>query len=118
MGTVNLTQNSWPSCAPDMEADLTWLPAAQNDVKTILAYLEQESPKAGPEYVSALTTVAESLRQFPMKGRAYTSRFRVLVFRNHLILYRYKARKRQVDIVRVIDGRRDVKRLLRGSPST
>jgi len=55
----------------------------------------------------------DRLRNFPPSGRAFDDSYRVLVVRNHLVLYRYEQRRTKVIIAAVIDGRRDVAALLR-----
>ena len=96
-----------------MAVDIRWLDQAKNDIQSILAYISFDSPKAAKEYVDAIGSSCEKLSEFPESGRIYNERYRVLVIRNHVVLYRYDAGAREVTIARVIDGRRDIATLLR-----
>jgi plasmid stabilization system protein ParE len=95
-----------------MAVDIRWLEEANDDVHSILAYISSDNPKAASIYVDAIAQSCERLSQFPESGRVFNERYRVLVVRNHLVLYRYDAGAREVTIARVIDGRRDIAALL------
>ena len=76
-------------------------------------YLRVKSPTAAISYVEGLTLNCGQLREFPESGRSYNSRSRTLVFRNHVIFYRYQRREQKVIITRVIDGRRNYGRIFK-----
>jgi plasmid stabilization system protein ParE len=54
------------------------------------------------------------LGKFPEKAPRYDDRYRCMVFRNHLVFYRYDRGSDQIFIIAVLDARRDVKAILRG----
>ena len=94
-----------------MPTDLVWSTQAEDDLNELFEYLRDKSPTAAITYVEGLTLSCAQLRAFPESGRAYNSRSRMLVFRNHVILYRYRKRDQKVIITKVVDGRRDYGRL-------
>ena len=96
-----------------MAVDIRWLDQAKDDILSILAYISFDNPKAAAAYVSAIEKSCEKLSQFPESGRVFNETYRVLVIRNHVVLYRYDAGARKVTVARVIDGRRDIAALLR-----
>jgi addiction module RelE/StbE family toxin len=91
-----------------MVHEVVWLESAQNDIQDILTYIHADSPRAATQYVKGLRATAEGLREFPQIGRSFNSRYRVTVYRNHLLFYRVVDSESLVEIVRVIDARRDV----------
>jgi plasmid stabilization system protein ParE len=97
-----------------MPVELKWLDQANDDLQSILDYISSENPRAAASYVDAIVQSCERLSFFPEAGRAYNSRYRVLVIRNHLALYRYDPVAREVTIAAVIDSRRDVETIVGG----
>jgi plasmid stabilization system protein ParE len=97
-----------------MAVDIRWLEEANDDIQSILAYISSDNPKAASAYIEAIAQSCEKLSQFPESGRAFNERYRILVIRNHLVLYRYDAGAGEVTIARVIDGRRDIATILGG----
>lgn len=78
----------------------------------IFDYIGADNPKAARSYVEEIIAVCDRLRRFPLSGRAYDKRYRVLVVRNHLVLYRHEQPPGRVIVTAVIDGRRDVAALM------
>jgi plasmid stabilization system protein ParE len=97
-----------------MVADIRWLEKANDDIPSILTYISSDNAKAAKNYVDAIGKSCEKLSQFPESGRVYNERYRVLVIRNHPVLYRYDSGGNEVTIARVLDGRRDIEALLGG----
>jgi plasmid stabilization system protein ParE len=95
-----------------MAADIHWLDQAQDDLEEILRFISTESPKAAAKYVAAIREAAARLAEFPQSGRAYDAKRRVLVVRNHFIFYRFDATDNEIVIVGLIDGRRDLEKIL------
>lgn len=96
-----------------MVAELIWRARAENHFQSIFDYISSENADAAASYVEAIVEACERLRSFPMSGRTYNKRYRVLVVRNHLVFYRHAMQSANVIIVAVIDGRRDISVLLR-----
>jgi len=95
-----------------MAAEVHWLDQAKRDLREILDHIALDSPYAAERYVAELQTACDRLKLFPLSGRRYDDNFRVLVFRNHLIFHSHDAESGVVSIVTVLDGRRDLARLL------
>jgi plasmid stabilization system protein ParE len=96
-----------------MPADLVWSVQAEQDLRELFDFLHDQSPSAAQAYVEGVLQCCERLRDFPESSRAYNSRYRVLVFQNHVIFYRYLKSSQKVIIAKVIDGRRDYGRILK-----
>lgn len=97
-----------------MAADLIWLAEAESDLQSIFDYILADNAKAAEAYTGSIVAACDRLRGFPLSGRAFDKHYRILVIRNHLILYRYHQQNAEVVIAAIIDGRRDVAVLLRG----
>jgi plasmid stabilization system protein ParE len=91
-----------------MAVRLRWQDEAKDDLRSILEFISLENPRAATTYVQAIERACEKLILFPLSGRAYSQRYRALVVRNHLVLYRYDSAVGEITVVAVIDGRRDV----------
>ncbi len=63
-------------------------------------------------YIADLEDASNGLADYPLRGRQYDDRYRAIVVRNHLIFYRYEPDQDKVVIVTILDGRRDLPRLL------
>jgi plasmid stabilization system protein ParE len=97
-----------------MAARVIFLDQAKDDIRSLLEYIEARSPRAANSYVAGLHEVCRKLADFPSSGRPFADRYRVAVFRNHLIFYRWESEVDLVLIVMVEDGRRDdIERLVR-----
>ena len=84
---------------------LRWLPDALGDLKRLHTFIEPHSPQAATRAVNALINAANTLQEFPEKGRPWNldMDFRELPIRfgarGYVIRYRYY--DDQVIIVRV-----------------
>ena len=96
-----------------MAAELVWREQALDDLLAIMEYIASDNRRAAWKYVDALEAACQRLRDFPLIGRRYSSRYRAIVFRNHLIFYRFDTDANVVFITRVVDGRRDVAQVLK-----
>ena len=96
-----------------MEIDLIWLEQAEDDLQSIFDYISIDNAGAAETYTGSLVSACDRLRHFPLSGRAFSKRYRVLIVRNHLVLYRYERVDHEIIIAGIIDGRRDVAAWLR-----
>lgn len=94
-------------------AKIVWRDRAVRHLEAIGEYLRARSPRAAERYVSELGISVASLAEFPEKGRQFDKRRRVLIFRNHLVLYVVDSRTDSVFIADIIDGRRDIPSVIR-----
>ena len=77
-----------------------------------MEYIANENPNAATKYVAELAESCERLADYPLSGRRYNAEFQTIVFRNHLIFFRFDEQADEVIIVAVLDGRRDIERLI------
>lgn len=94
-----------------MAVEIVWLDQAKDDLRELLDFIADENPMAAANYVTGIMEACNKLADFPELGPHYNSKFRRLVFRNHLVFYRHDKADHLVSIVSVVDGRRDLKRL-------
>jgi toxin ParE1/3/4 len=88
--------------------------AAADDLDEIWFYIASDSPLNADRFLDELvTSVTELLSVAPLAGRAreeFGTGLRSLPFHDYLIFYR--VRDDDVDIVRIIHGRRDLHHIL------
>jgi plasmid stabilization system protein ParE len=94
-----------------MAVEIVWLDQAKDDLREILDFIANENPTAAANYVAGIAEACKKLADFPEFGLRYNSKFRRLVFRNHLVFYHHDETAHTVFIASVIDGRRDLKGL-------
>jgi toxin ParE1/3/4 len=89
---------------------LVWSPASEIDLLQIWSYLEQEaSENKGGEQVDQIRLASKRILEWPNSGRARDELvlgMRSIVVRPYVIFYRAAAN--EVQIVRVLHGRRDI----------
>ncbi len=103
-----------------MPVDLVWTPQACEDLIEIYTYIGLENPSAAERVFDAIQAKAELIIEYPRIGvrRAdIRPSTRMLVEGPYLILYEThpdvdEGRIDEAEIVRVIDGRRNLKNLL------
>ncbi|CAM3383271.1 type II toxin-antitoxin system RelE/ParE family toxin [Agrobacterium radiobacter] len=102
-----------------MTIKLVWTPRARSDVKKIYVDIGKSQPLAAERYFARFRAKAESLIDHPHLGERHTEIFpsaRMLIEAPYVILYETVPDTngdeiRSVEIVRVIDGRRDLRTL-------
>ncbi len=95
-----------------MTVEVVWLDQAKDDIQELIDFLYPENPAAAVGYVEELERACNRLADFPLQGWQYNDRYRATVVRNHIIFYRYEIAENKVVTVTVIDGRRDLSRIL------
>ena len=84
---------------------------AEDELRQIWRYVAAENPAAADQLLLRIDEKLQFLRDFPAIG---TQRddirpgFRMLVEGNYLLLYEYQAADGAVELVAVVDGRRDL----------
>ena len=102
-----------------MPSSLNWTRQARLDVLDIYELIGLEQPAAAERYFDRIDRLANLLREQPRLGVArpdIAPGFRMLIERPYLLLYRIHPDLPpgpfdEVEIVRVVDGRRDLKGL-------
>ena len=85
--------------------------AALADLDGIYDYIARDNPRAAANVLRELDSSIQLLADQPKLGRKYPyRRLRLLIHANYLIFYR--ARPDTIEIVRIIDGRRNVPDIL------
>lgn len=99
-----------------MAAELIWHPRAREDLLQIYVFIALDNPLAAERLYDAIEAKADALAKHPRRGprRPYIRpAMRALVEGSYLILYETHPDADdgpidEVEIVRVVDGRRDV----------
>ena len=102
-----------------MPGRLIWSRQASLDLLDIYEWIGIEQPAAAERYFDRIEALANRLRDQPRLGASrpdIAPGFRMLVERPYLILYRLDPDQQDgpvdhVEIIRVVDGRRDLKGL-------
>jgi plasmid stabilization system protein ParE len=93
-------------------AEVVWRARAARQLDQIFDYIHEQNPSAAVRYASELRRACERLGEFPERAPQYNERYRALVFRNHLIFYRFARDQDKVLVVAIMDARRDVPAIL------
>lgn len=99
-----------------MGANLVWTPTARADAKQIYLDIGKEQPRSAERYFQRFRAKAEMLTDYPRLGPRHPEIFataRMLVEAPYVILYETipdddDADVHTVEIVRVVDSRRDL----------
>ena len=87
-----------------MGAQVLIAPSASNDLRDIVSFAALHNPDAAERLGFALITRAESLAQFPQRGRVVpeydNSRLREVLHLSYRVIYRLNEAKQTVEVVR------------------
>lgn len=92
-------------------------PLAEADLDGILTDLEQKNPTAADRYAARFADKARFLSQFPESGRPrpeIARDVRSTLVKPYVLFYRY--RQDTVHILRILHGRRDLRRIMEEEP--
>ena len=84
---------------------------AEADLRSIWRYIAYDNPAAADRILLRMDERMRILRHFPEIGALRNDirrGMRMLVEGNYLLLYEYDSRKDEVDLIAVIDGRREL----------
>jgi toxin ParE1/3/4 len=84
---------------------------AEADLRDIWRYIAADNPGAADRVLLRIDQRAQVLRRFPRIGAARNDirkGMRMLVEGNYLLLYEYDARRDEVELVAIVDGRREL----------
>ena len=101
-----------------MNYHILWTETARKDMQDILLYIHQDNPVAARQTLKRIQTRAETLTQFPQRGRqvpelkdlALHHEYRELIEYPWRLIYRID--QQQVYILAILDGRRELNDLL------
>jgi|CXWL01.1.fsa_nt_gi toxin ParE1/3/4 len=94
--------------------------AAKVDLINIWLYIAPENHDAADRQINRIEEAVGRLSNFPRLGPArhdVGSEVRGLVVNRYLVIYRIRESAKQVELLRVIDGRRDLAAVFRGGES-
>jgi toxin ParE1/3/4 len=106
-----------------MSRALRILPAADADVDAAAAYIAQDNLDAALRFYDAVDQTYRQLRDYPKRWPRYEidhprlaglRKHVVTGFRNYLVFYRFD--DRDVEVIRVLHGARDIPAMLRADP--
>ena len=92
-------------------AELFFSRRAEADVREIWRYIATDNPAAADRILLRIEEKLQILRNFPEIGPARNDirrGMRMLVEGNYLLLYEYDPRKNEVELIAVVDGRREL----------
>lgn len=106
-----------------MPASLRWMPQAHEDLIEVYCVIGLDNPAAAERTITAIQERIETLAKYPRMGRRRPDirpSMRILVKAPYLILYNTEPDSDHgavnvVNIVRIVDGRRNLKALLHGN---
>jgi toxin ParE1/3/4 len=84
---------------------------AEADLGEIWRYIAANNPAAADRVLLRIDAKLQILRRFPQIGALRNDirrGMRMLVEGNYLLLYEYDSRRNEVDLIAVIDGRREL----------
>jgi addiction module RelE/StbE family toxin len=89
-----------------------WTREALARLREINSYISKDNPEASEVFVNDLVSAAESLAQYPERGRVVPEltieTIRELIYKNYRIVYLIK--KKSIEILTVFEGHRLLKR--------
>jgi len=94
---------------------LIWAPSARLDLKELSSYIAESRPEASVRFIKSVFHVVEPLARFPESGRVVPAfsdpAIRELIRKPCRIIYRIRAEKNIIEIVRVWHAARGVPQL-------
>jgi toxin ParE1/3/4 len=84
---------------------------AEAELREIWRYIAANNPSAADRVLLRIDAKLQILRRFPQIGALRNDirrGMRMLVEGNYLLLYEYDSKKDEVDVIAVIDGRREL----------
>lgn len=92
---------------------LRWTELAADDLEAIADHLGERAPEAAARVVREIVAACRGLTEWPHKGRrGRREGTRELVIASRPYIVVYQVREEAVVVVRVVDGRRDLERVL------
>ena len=94
---------------------IVWTRSAREDLKAVVQYIKRDSPKAAENFGFRLMTEAESVAEFPRKGRVVPEEndplIREVICSPYRIVYRIDEQNQMLNIVRIWHAARGRPRL-------
>ncbi|ESQ79584.1 type II toxin-antitoxin system mRNA interferase toxin, RelE/StbE family [Asticcacaulis sp. YBE204] len=80
-----------------------WRPQAVDDLLGLVRYIAQDNPNRAISFGQELRAQIETLRDYPLRGRAgrMTGTRELVIHHNYIAVYRVKTRSLRVEILRL-----------------
>ena len=97
---------------------IRYLPIAEKDLKEILSYIQNDNPNAALNLLNEIDKSISQLKSFPHKGKTpeddylQSKGYRMLVIKTYIVFYVVDENKNEVEIRRILHGKRKYKFLL------
>jgi len=97
---------------------INYLPIAKNDLNNIIEYIQTDNSNAALNLLNDIDKSILQLQNFPFKGKVpednhlQSKGYRMLVVKNYIVFYVVYENIKEVEIRRILHGRRKYKFLL------
>lgn len=97
---------------------IKYLPIAEKDLKEIISYIQTDNPNAALNLLDDIDKSISQLKDFPYKGKSpednylQSKGYRMLVIKNYIVFYVVNENINEVEIRRILHGKRKYKFLL------
>ncbi len=95
---------------------LRWTEKASKNLQSIHEYIAKDSKIYAGRFTKSLILATRKLEKMPQCGRVVpeleSHGFREVIYRNYRIVYRYLADRKEVQILAIIHGARDLQRAM------
>ena len=94
---------------------IKWTEKASRNLESIHEYISRDSEIYAVRFVKSLIKATKRLEDTPYSGRIVpefeSENFREVIYRNYRIVYRLVGKNKDVEILAVVHGARDMRRL-------
>ncbi|MFW6017004.1 MAG: type II toxin-antitoxin system RelE/ParE family toxin [bacterium] len=97
---------------------INYLPSAKKDLNNIISYIQADDPSAALNLLNDIDKSISQLKSFPFKGKTpeddnlKSKDYQMLIVKNYLIFYVVFEENKEIEIRRIIHGKRKYKFLL------
>jgi addiction module RelE/StbE family toxin len=97
---------------------IRYLPIAEKDLKEIVSYIQNDNPKTALNLLNEIDESISQLNIFPYKGKTpeddylQSKGYRMIVIKNYIVFYVVNENIKEVEIRRILHGKRKYKFLL------
>ena len=98
-------------------AKLRWTEKASKNLQSIHEYIARDSKIYAGRFVKSLILATRKLEKLPQCGRIVpeleSHGLREVIYGNYRIVYRYLRESKEVQVLAIVHGARDIRRVLR-----
>ena len=95
--------------------DINYLPSAEKDLNDIMSYIQSDNLKVALNLLNDIDKNISQLKTFPFKGKKpdddylQSKGYRMLIVNSYIIFYIVFENKKEIEIRRIIHGKRKYK---------